>query len=101
MSLIPFSRYKIVGHSMEPTFHEGEIVWVYTWAYIFNEPKVGDVVIFRLEKQSLVKRVAGVKDNKVILFGDNSRDSFDSKEFGEVVLSQVVGKVLNKNKQGS
>lgn len=94
MKLIPFSRYKIVGHSMEPTFQEGEVVWIYNWFYLFNKPKTGDIVVVRVADKDLLKRISKVDVAGVTVSGDNQADSLDSRRLGEIKFSQLVGKVL-------
>ncbi len=100
MKLTPFSRYKIAGHSMEPTFKENEVVWVYTWAYLFNRPKIGDIIIFEFEGKELIKKVALLDGSSATVVGDNSADSLDSNTIGKIAFKQIKGKVLTKNKQG-
>lgn len=100
MNLIPLSRYKIVGHSMEPIFREGEVVWVNNWAYLFSKPRVGDLIIFDFNKRKLVKRIIEIKKEHLLVMGDNLRDSLDSRKFGEIEFKQVKGKVLLRKSQG-
>lgn len=94
MKLIPFSRYQISGHSMEPTLKTGQIVWVNNWAYFFNKVKTADVVVFKKDGQELVKRVIKVDKDEIFVTGDNKTDSLDSNNFGAVSQSLIVGKVL-------
>ena len=97
MSLIPFSRYKVVGHSMEPTFREGRVVWVSNWSYLVGKPKVGDVVVAKHSAgRILLKRIIEVSQKGVVVVGDNQGDSLDSRTFGEIKFNQIVGKVLIK-----
>ncbi len=101
MKVIPFSRYKIVGHSMEPTLRNGQVVWVNNWTYLINKVKVGDIVVFKKDNQELVKRVTSVSSSGVFLTGDNQKDSLDSKAFGEVSRNAIVAKVIfKKTKRG-
>lgn len=85
---------------MEPIFKEGEHVLVYNWSYIFDSPRIGDVVAFKnpLKVQEiLLKRVGkNLPDNKFFLVGANKNDSFDSKSFGNVDKKFILGKVLLK-----
>lgn len=81
---------------MEPTFRDGQLVWVYTWAYRFGKPKVRDVVIVQFADGQLLKRVSKVGTDGVVVSGDNQNDSLDSRKFGEIKYSQIIGKVLPK-----
>lgn len=93
MKFIPFSRYKIVGHSMEPAFQEGEVVWVNNWAYLFKKPKIGDVVILSFGSKKIIKRIVDVRKSGVYVSGDNQVDSLDSRTLGEIKLNRLIGKV--------
>ena len=88
---LPFSRYRVSGHSMEPLFKEGQLVWVKNWAYLFSKPRVEDIVVFKFQGKELVKRVKQVNDGAFEVAGDNSSDSLKT---GEIRLDTVVGKVL-------
>lgn len=79
---------------MEPTFKEGQVVWVNNWAYLTDLPKAGDLVACSHNTKVLIKRIKTINQSKVELIGDNATDSLDSREFGPVSLSDIVGKVL-------
>lgn len=89
----PLSRYKISGHSMEPTYQEGQVVWVYNWAYLFSKPKVEDVILCQLDNKIMIKRVQKITSEGVEVRGDNQTDSFDSRQFGVVKFSEILGRV--------
>ena len=58
---------------------------------------VGDIVVFSDPDGSdevLVKRVAGVDRSSVRVEGDNAGTSRDSRHFGPVSRSAVIGRVL-------
>lgn len=59
---------RLNGDSMEPTFHNGEIVWVRRDEQIMP----GEVGLFFLDGMAYCKRFA-VKDNKAYLLSDNKR----------------------------
>lgn len=90
--MILLGKFKISGHSMEPTIHEGDEILVST----FLRVKKGDVVAFRHNAKVLVKRVKNIKGDLYELRGDNMRDSLDSKQFGEVSKNDIIGKVIWK-----
>lgn len=95
MKLIPFARYKVSGHSMEPTLKNGQIVWVNQWYYPINKIMVGDTVIFEQNGKELIKRVAKIKGDQVFVTGDNKNDSQDSRNFGLIEKKKISGKVLS------
>ena len=98
----PFSKYKVHGNSMNPTLKEGQEVLTFNWGKV----KKRDVVVVKsatrsassgraLKVQSeIIKRVQKIIDNKVYLVGDNKDQSTDSRHFGPMDQSQVIGKVL-------
>lgn len=90
--MILLGKFKISGHSMEPTIHEGDKVLVLA----FLKVKKGDVVAFRYNTKVLIKRVKNIKGDVYELKGDNTRDSLDSKQFGEVSKNDIIGKVVWK-----
>lgn len=83
----PISKFKVYGNSMFPILKEGQEVLTFNWA----KPKVGDIVVVKDQK---IKRVQKIMGSKVYLVGDNRTESTDSRHFGPVDRSQVIGKVL-------
>jgi nickel-type superoxide dismutase maturation protease len=92
--VFPFSRYKVVGHSMEPLYPEGKVVWVFRWYFIFNLLREGQVIIFHFQNKNYLKRIKKVERNLIWVEGDNQEDSFDSRKFGPIKRHNVLGKVL-------
>ena len=90
------TRFKIVGHSMQPTYQENDNVLVSSIPVLFAKPKNGDVVVFEKFNRLYVKRIKSVKEGKYFLVGDNKSDSRDSRRFGEVKREQIKGKVIAK-----
>lgn len=128
---------------MEPNFHDHEYLIIDEISYRLNEPKRGDIIVFRYPRnpqEYFIKRLIGlpgeevqVKDGEVIIFnsenpegmvidepylaegvktyglseekvtleedeffvlGDNRNSSKDSRSFGVVNKSFIIGKVL-------
>jgi len=93
----------VKGESMVPTLSDGDLLLVSK----FVTPKIGVIVIVRhsLPGKSyafgfgdarLVKRVVGIEDGKYIVMGDNREHSLDSRYFGPVEKSDIVGRVEAK-----
>lgn len=62
----------VPSSSMESTIMTGSRMFGYRLAYLFNEPKHGDIIIFRYpdnEKQTFVKRVIGCPGDTVEIIG--------------------------------
>lgn len=94
-SIFPFGIHVVKGHSMQPSIREGERIVIFRWAYLFSQPKVGDVVVFRSgDGKEYVKRITAVaaKDGFVVE-GDNKGDS---KRVPPILSWQVIGRVIAK-----
>jgi|SRR5581483_606636 len=97
----PLRRFAVEGDSMLPAFRAGDRVLVWAWAYRSRPPAPGDVVLLRDPERAgrvLIKRVAappqGAPPGHVYVVGDNEPMSRDSRQFGVLPLSTVIGRVL-------
>ncbi len=64
------ARIRVEGYSMEPTFHDGELVIVNKLAYRFAKPQRGDVIIFYYPndpKEEFIKRIIGLPGDEVVV----------------------------------
>jgi signal peptidase I len=62
----------VSGESMSPTFENGQYLIVDELTYRFNDPKRGDVVIFRYPrdpKEFFIKRIIGLPGETVVIAG--------------------------------
>jgi len=80
---------RVVGLSMLPTLAEGAVV-----VGITKHPRVGDIVIAKVSKLEVIKRVKTIDDNGVFLVGDNPGHSTDSREYGLIQESDVLGVIV-------
>ncbi len=83
---------------MNPTYREGDWLLV-RWKPAF---KVGDVVVIERQERPgvyLVKRFLRDVDGLIWVEGDNPT-STDSRKWGAIDLSEVVGKVLFRLRRG-
>lgn len=79
---------------MSPTLKEGQDVVSFNWSYLGNKPKVGDIVVIKVNGKEMVKRIQNVHDREVFVAGDNMIESTDSRQFGPIDIDQIVGKVV-------
>lgn len=88
-------RYEIAEHSMRPTLRSGD------WVIALARPgsvRPGDVVVLDHPNRpgfELVKRVASIDDDGVLVLGDDpAAGSVDSVRFGAVPPRAVSARVL-------
>ena len=75
---------------MLPTLQEGQEVLTFNWGKV----KVGDVVVIKHDSKEIIKRIEKIGEDKIFVKGDNKRESTDSRHFGSIDQSQIIGKVI-------
>jgi signal peptidase I len=112
--------FVVSGLSMVPTFQDGEYLIVDEISYRFEEPKRGDVVIFRYPKDPskfFIKRIIGlpneivdVSDNEVTIYSDENKEGVKLTEpyihslghgNSHIVLKNDEYFVMGDNRAGS
>jgi signal peptidase I len=104
---------RVWGHSMSPTFHDGERVVATRRPHY----RVGDVIVFRPRSAATdvawrIKRIAAVAGDpvpawletdhpvvpagRVVVVGDNTGHSEDSRQLGYIDLAAVAGAVPHR-----
>ncbi len=89
---------------MNPTLSAGDQVFWDPKAYANVLPQVGEIVVARDPREParpLVKRVVAIapNDSRTVsadLRGDNPNESTDSRQFGAVDVSHILGKVTSR-----
>lgn len=80
---------------MLPALKPGQDVLCFNWAYLWKNPKIGDVVVINLKGEDMIKRVRQISsDRGIFVQGDNGKESTDSRSFGAVDKSEIIGKVI-------
>jgi signal peptidase I len=80
---------RVSGNSMAPTLGSGDIV-----VSARRIPLPGDIVIARQNGREVIKRVTKISDGQFYLVGDNSFESQDSRHFGSVPSSAILGVIM-------
>lgn len=93
----PIFKYNVSGSSMTPTLAENTVVFVNRMKYIFSHPHVDDIVALRDPRDGkiLIKRITKVEYKGYFVMGDNKNSSTDSRVFGMIKRSDIIGKVIN------
>jgi signal peptidase I len=63
-------NFNVEGTSMEPRLHNGELILVDKWTYLFHPPQRGDVIVFVAPpqpSQDFVKRIIGVPGDRITI----------------------------------
>ncbi len=86
---------------MQPTLHEGDEVLVDSSAYRRRAPQPGDLVLVRhplVLDTKLVKRIEAVdgRTGELELVGDNPDASTDSRSFGALPPSLLLGRITSR-----
>ena len=76
---------------MEPSITAGQEILVSNLPYLFSKPKSGQIIAFKNGEECIVKRVKEVDGEKVLVKGDNGKDS---KDFGWIEKKRILGKVI-------
>ncbi len=105
--------FYVKGASMTPTFHDYEYLIIDELSYRFDEPKRGEVVVFRYPKdpqEHFIKRVIGlpgeevqIKNGAVYIYNQDNPDGLILNEpylaAGEVTTANNENKILLKDRE--
>ena len=90
--MLPFTRVRVIGPSMEPSVRNGDWWLVRCTADVTP----GDVVLLVHPQRPSAQVVKRISHRGVIgwwVLGDNADASEDSRQFGEVPDANVVGRL--------
>jgi len=79
---------------MEPALRQGQSVLASSIPYLVSKPKIGDIIFFKKDEKIFIKRVSKIDGDKYFVAGDNQKDSMDSRKFGWINKSDILGKVI-------
>src|SRR3989344_236247 len=91
----------VKGASMEENFHDGDYLLIDEISYRFNDPKRGDVIVFRYPEnpsQFFIKRIIGlpgekveIKNNKVTIYNEDFKQGLVLEEDYLSLNQQTLG----------
>ena len=80
---------RVKGNSMSPALRSGDIV--IGWK---RSLRAGRVAVAAINDKEVVKRIERLFDGKAYLVGDNRQHSTDSRHYGPVAESAILGTVM-------
>lgn len=82
---------------MLPLLQPGQEVLIDPFAYQKRDPQVGEIIVAEHPQRPgfrIIKRIEIVLPNaQYVLYGDNRAESSDSRQFGPVARSHLLGRV--------
>ncbi len=89
--LLILQPHKINGESMETNFHNNEYILTEKITYDFNQPKRGDVVVFKAPPDGhdeYIKRIIGLPNDTVMV--QNCRVYVNGTKLNETYLAETI-----------
>src|SRR5690348_2200296 len=100
-------NFNVDGYSMEPNLHNGELILVDKWTYMFRTPERGDVIVFVAPPHpelDYVKRVIGlpgdvitIRNTVVIVDGVTLTDPYVSPKNQGNMFKSITNFVVPAN----
>lgn len=81
---------RVVGDSMEPTLHEGQVIICHN----LRDFRKGQVVVAYMNGRVVVKRITKITNGQIHLEGDNKSHSTDSRTHGRISVDNIEGVVI-------
>ncbi|MGL5833814.1 MAG: nickel-type superoxide dismutase maturation protease [Waterburya sp.] len=93
-------RLRVVGESMLPLLQPGDEILLDPFAYQKFPPQVNDIIVTQHPVQhnlAIVKRINAINDgDRYFVTGDNREASTDSRHWGTIKSSDIIGKVTSQ-----
>ncbi len=83
-------NFNVEGTSMEPRLHNGELILVDKWTYLFHPPQRGDVIVFiapPVPSEDFVKRIIGVPGDHITI--NNTTVSVNGVTLNETYVAPI------------
>jgi phage repressor protein C with HTH and peptisase S24 domain len=82
---------RVVGKSMLPTLRPDKVVLA---SRLHTQLEPEHVVVIHQDGLEKIKRIQKIQAGRIFVVGDNTKHSIDSRSFGWLPISSVVGKVI-------
>jgi phage repressor protein C with HTH and peptisase S24 domain len=91
-----FKLLKVKGNSLMPEYHEGDFVVIRKIPFSSKKYRTGNVIIFQQPDYGLmIKELFAISESETLLTVHGTHpDSIDSRDFGPINASDVIGKVI-------
>ncbi len=82
---------------MEPVLHDKSFIIINRAAYLIGSPKEGDIIVFSdpVSGKMSVKKCQAVKGSEVFVTGINLPESTDSRHYGRIPQTLIIGRVCH------
>lgn len=80
---------RVSGRSMYPFLNDGDVV--VAWP---SSLRPGQIVLARQGGREIIKRIERLEAGQVYLVGDNAPESQDSRHYGKIATSAILGVVM-------
>ena len=93
---------------MSPTINNNSLILIDRFLYRLGDINKGDILIFKINEEEMVKRLSHLpgekfeqkgnmielKKDEIYVLGDNPKESIDSRNYGPIKTSSIIGKVF-------
>ncbi len=79
---------------MSPTLNHGTKITIQKRIWKYPKLKVGDIVVFKKNALTMIKRISQIENDRYSVKGDNWQQSTDSDDFGSIDREDILGKVI-------
>jgi len=76
---------------MEPEITNGSFFIASGVPYKFTNPKIGDLIIFKNQNKTIVKKIIKIEKKNYVIAGQNLSDSM---KFEPITKKDILGKVI-------
>jgi signal peptidase I len=106
--LFNFKIVKVQGNSMYPILKDNTFLIADRYLHKLFEIQKNDILLLEVDKKEVVKKIVGftgenilienkkisLEKNEIYVLGENLPESIDSREYGPLKTSQIIGKIV-------